>query len=79
MNLARGDAFPDALAGGPHGGRENAPILLTVNASAVGSPTLQFLEARGEALRGGHIFGGTAAVTQTAENEAEAAVRRGRS
>ncbi|MCW2680133.1 MAG: hypothetical protein JWM62_1534 [Frankiales bacterium] len=78
VNLARGDQFADALAGGPHGGREGAPILLTLTARTVGTATLDFLQARGGALRAGHIFGGTGAVTQEAEDEAEAAARRGR-
>ncbi len=31
MNLARGDGFADALAGGPHAGEERAPVLLTAD------------------------------------------------
>jgi putative cell wall-binding protein len=34
VNLARGDDFPDAAAGGPHGGQELAPILLSTGRHA---------------------------------------------
>ena len=73
VNLATGQQFPDALAGGPHGGQESAPILLTATAADPGAATLSFLSARSSTLRAGHVFGGTAAVSQAAEDRAESA------
>lgn len=73
VNLATGQQFPDALAGGPHGGQESAPILLTATATDPGAATLAFLSARSSTLRNGHVFGGTAAVSQAAEDRAESA------
>ena len=73
VNLATGQQFPDALAGGPHGGQESAPILLTATATDPGAATLTFLSARSSTLRSGHVFGGTAAVSQSAQDRAESA------
>lgn len=70
VNLARGDRFPDALAGGPHAGRDRAPIVLT-DPSTLVTPAEQYLEANDCALTAGHIFGGTAAISQSVENRAE--------
>ncbi len=70
VNLARGDRFPDALAGGPHAGRDNAPIILTPP-TTLAAAAEQFLEANDCTLRDGHIFGGTAAVSTSVENRAE--------
>lgn len=46
VNLARGDAPVDALAGGPHAGREKAPILLTVSRDELGEVNREFLRSR---------------------------------
>lgn len=37
LNVARGDGFADALAGAPHAGEEEAPILLTVSPTQIGT------------------------------------------
>jgi putative cell wall-binding protein len=77
-NLARGNDFADALAGGPHAGSDGpAPILLARDPSALGATTRGWFAARASTLTGGHIFGGTAAVSQAAENDAVAAARSG--
>jgi putative cell wall-binding protein len=79
-NLARGNDFADALAGGPHAGSDGpAPILLTLDPSSLGATTRAWFAARASTLAGGHIFGGTAAVSQSAENDAVAAARSGAS
>lgn len=70
VNLANGGNFPDALAGGPHAGTDVAPILLTNTPSVLGSATEDFLKSRAGRLEDGHVFGGTAAVTQGAEDQA---------
>ena len=72
VNLARSDDFADALAGGPHGGAERAPIVLTTP-DTLNAATAAFLGSRGCTLRNGHIFGGTAAVATSVELAAEAA------
>lgn len=79
MNVARGDLFPDALAGGPHAGKEKAPILLTwtpQEASPGNNANLGALKYAADhkaTLTSGHIFGGILAVSEAAEQAIEAA------
>jgi putative cell wall-binding protein len=79
MNVARGDLFPDALSGGPHAGKEKAPILLTWTSQAAtadgGSTTgvLKYASDHASTLTGGHIYGGTDAVSAAVEAQIEAA------
>lgn len=77
VELALGLRFPDALAGGPHAGLERAPILLTASVDSLGAATEAFLRNRAGALQDGDILGGTSAVSQAAEDQAERAVREG--
>jgi putative cell wall-binding protein len=68
-NLARGDdagGGVDALAGGPHAGREHAPILLTAGPDTLDTNQLanaRFLYGHLSTLSSGHLFGGPAAIT----------------
>jgi putative cell wall-binding protein len=78
VELARGNDFPDALAGGPHAGLKRSPILLTVTEDEIGDATESFLRSRGSQLRQGDIFGGPAAVSQRAEDQGRTAAREGR-
>lgn len=73
VDMARGDGFADALAGGPHGGKAKAPLLLTQDANTLGSSTKTWLTANSKTLKDGHIFGGTSAVSQSVETEGETA------
>lgn len=73
FNLTRGDNFPDALAGGPLGGVELAPTLLTVGSDVLGSETESFLEAHRDAIGSFHVFGDESAVSQDVVREAQAA------
>lgn len=76
VNLARGDHFADALAGGPHGGREKAATLLAASPTALDTTSnanSEFLGAHTPTLETGHIFGGIAAISAAVENAAEAA------
>jgi putative cell wall-binding protein len=77
VNLARGDEFPDALAGGPHAGRERSPILLTASATALaetpGTGADRYLTEHACTISGGHIYGGTDAISPDVEADAEAA------
>lgn len=76
INLARGDdggMGADALAGGPHAGREKSPILLangptSLDAASMANAT--FLNANKTTLETGHIFGGTTAVSQAVADAA---------
>jgi putative cell wall-binding protein len=73
VTLARGDGFADALAGGPHGGAERSPVLLTTSPTALGDVTRDWLRARAATVTSIDVLGGTAAVsdaTVTAAREA---------
>lgn len=70
--LARGDNFPDALAGGPWAGRGASgqqPILLTGTATSLSADTGAFLASR-PLVTNLNIFGGTAAVSAGVVQEA---------
>lgn len=62
VNLARGDTYPDALAGGPHAGRENAPIVFTVGPSQLGSSTEEWLRRHAAQIDSIDVFGSPIAV-----------------
>ena len=75
VNLARGDDFADALAGGPHAGKELAPILLTDTPAVLGAAATVYLSAHANALTSGNIFGGTAAVSDAVKTAGETAAK----
>ena len=84
VNLARGDdpnGFADALTGGPNAGREKAPIVLAVSPTVLSQPAgtgaERFLRDHASTLTSGHIFGGTAAISDAVEATAEAAAGAG--
>lgn len=70
VSLARGDAFADALAGGPYGGRRQAATLLTASPTSLGAATERWLADHGADLEQGTIFGGTGAVSSSVEAQA---------
>ncbi len=70
IDLARGDLAVDALAGGPHTGREGGVILLTVGNGTLGVITRDYLQAESITVEDGHIFGGTSAVSEQVAAEA---------
>jgi hypothetical protein len=74
VNLARGNDFADALAGGPHGGVDRSPIVLSFP-ETLPEPTRAFLAGSCATLTDGHIFGGTAAISLAVEAEAENAAQ----
>lgn len=76
VNLARGDAFADALAGGPHAGAEKAPILLTAGVGRLGSTTRDFLRSRRGTVASIDVFGGSSAVSDAVVAEARSAAIR---
>ena len=71
-NVARGDAFPDALAMGPHAGIERAPLLLTANPDTPGTAQT-WLAGHRCTLQALHLAGGEVAVTAAAEQVLAAA------
>lgn len=75
VNLARGDNFPDALAGGAHAGTEKEPIVLAATPNVLGSATTAWLKAHSSTLTSIHVFGGTAAISNATEAAALAAAR----
>jgi putative cell wall-binding protein len=75
VDLARGDAFADALAGAPHAGKATAPLLLTAGPNSLGLPTRAWFTKRAPTLAAGFILGGTGAISSAVEAEARAAAR----
>ena len=75
VNLARGDQFPDALSGGPHAGQELGPIVLTEDPQTLGSYTAAWLASHAPPLADGHVFGGSAAVSDATMQQAQNIVR----
>lgn len=74
-NIARGDRFPDALAGGAHAGDlEMAPIILTAG-DTLGPAAQGWLEDNCDTLESLHVFGGTDAVPATVSAAALQAAR----
>lgn len=73
VNLARGDAYPDALAGGSFAGTNREPVLLTDSASTLGQYTAAYLHANASTIQAIDIFGGTSAVSGSTAAAAAAA------
>ncbi|MGI8536569.1 MAG: cell wall-binding repeat-containing protein [Mycobacteriales bacterium] len=63
VNLANGGRVVDALTGGPHAGREGSVILLTENSNVLGGAAEEYLATAPSTLKGGHVFGGTEALS----------------
>lgn len=76
IDLASGERFPDALAAGPASGVANRPLLLT-GAAELSDATEDYLVANSGTLTQGRVFGGGAAVSETAVSQAEAAASSG--
>lgn len=69
VNIARGDAFPDALTMGPHAGEEEAVMLLTVDPNRFDdgqNSNAGFMEDSG-CVRVIHLAGGVEAITPDTE------------
>lgn len=75
VTLARGDNFPDALAGGPYAGVKKSPIVLTASPSTLSSPTQAFLKAHSSTISGIEVLGGTSAVSDSTVAAAVAAAK----
>jgi 5'-nucleotidase len=73
VNLARGDDFADALAGGPHAGQERAPILLTTGVDDLSSTTRDFLRSRAGTITSIDVLGDRTAVSDAVVEQARTA------
>ena len=71
-NLARGDQFPDALAGGAHAGEESkAPILLARDPTTLGASTKAFFTDHNATISSIDVLGGPAAISDAVVQEAK--------
>ena len=77
VNLTRGDVLADALAGGPHAGQEQAPVLLTESPNSLGPAARAFLEANAVTIHDLDVFGDGDAVSAAVVDDAERAAGRG--
>lgn len=75
VNIARGDTFPDALAGGPHSGYEGAPILLTESPTVLGTETEAYLRQISAEVISLDVFGDETAVSDAVAEQARIAAR----
>ena len=73
VNLARGDTFPDAIAGAAHGGHEQGPVLLSENADSLGSTTREFLRAHSSEINSIDAFGTSDALSDAVLIDAQQA------
>ena len=75
VHLARGDAFPDALAAGPLAAHLGGPLLLTEGPDALGDPAQQWLEDRCPEVQVVRAVGGTVAISTAVLEQAEQAAQ----
>lgn len=73
VTLTRGDNFPDAIAAGPHGGHELAPLLLTASPTELTESTRAFLAQNAGSIRSIHVLGDETAVSRSVAEEARRA------
>ena len=71
--LARGDDYPDALAGGPHAALNKAPIVRTENPNTLGSFTTAWFSSHKSTMAQIDVLGGTSAVSDSAVQAAQSA------
>lgn len=72
--IARDDRFPDALTGGPHGGQQNGPILLTPG-ERLGDDAAAWLARRCATVSSLDVLGGTSAISDSTLAAAQRAAR----
>lgn len=73
--LSRGDAFPDALVGGPRGAKLEVPILVIESSNSLGASARDYIDDRKANLAAIDVLGGTAAISDAVANEAVAVAR----
>ena len=73
VDLARGDASVDALAGGPHAGVLGGVILLTTDSDTLGAAATGYLREEAITVETGDVLGGPAAITPDVVLQAAAA------
>ena len=77
VDLARGDDPADSMAGAPYGGSTMTPLLLTANSNVLGTASAAYLSSNVATLASGQIFGGTGAVSQQVQDQANSDARGG--
>lgn len=70
VDLARGDSFPDAAAGGPSAGRQRAALLLTVGRHGLSPVTEAYLHAHVGQVKAMTVFGDATSVSRSAVQQA---------
>jgi hypothetical protein len=73
VNLARGDNWPDALAGGPHAGEEKAPVLLAGGRDDLSATTRDFLRKHSATIASIDVLGDATAVSDPVVDDARRA------
>jgi CSLREA domain-containing protein len=78
VNIATGENFPDALAGGPHAGAESSVILLTPRdaGSAPFGSTCSYLRELAGTVQSLDIFGGPGAIPEATVDALEACAQQ---
>ena len=71
VDLALGERFADALAGGPAAGEAGRPIILTASTS-LSRAAADWLEDNADTLTEGRVFGGSGAVANSVVSQAQA-------
>ena len=71
--LARGDNYPDALAGGPHSAQTKSPIVLTEDPNTLGTFTTNWFASHKSTMAQIDVLGGTSAVSDAAVTQAQQA------
>lgn len=75
VTIARGDAFPDALAAGPLAASVDGPLLLTAGPDHLGDATAQWLTSRCPDVQVVRAVGGQAAIAPGVLEQAEQAAQ----
>ena len=74
VELARGDSFADALAGGTRGGKVFAPVLLTAG-TTLGTDARAFIKKYTGTIKTIDVLGGTGGISAAVANDAVAAAK----
>jgi hypothetical protein len=76
FGLASGTNFSDALAGGAQVGALGQPLLISDPGSLL--PEIQaYLAANQGTIKGGYLYGGTSAMSDTVAGQAQTAIGQG--
>lgn len=77
INLDRADTFPDAIAGGFHGGVEQAPVLFAENPNQLAAATRDWLREHASSVSSIDVLGDESAVSNAVVEDARTAATTG--